>query len=215
MGPVFRSGGLATPHAIVASFSGEPRVQDDAHGHLKGSMFLSTFAFIEDRFGPQARERVLRHLTAAERDVLSGLVLPITWYPLPLFGRLLRAMDAEVGRGDFALVAERGEWTATRDLKTLRRAVLKLVTIPWIITKGAGLWHQFHDTGRWEVRQSDPASAVAELHDLGYVDEAICASVRGWIIGLSKLSGARKVDVRHTTCRAHGDVACVFEVRWS
>jgi hypothetical protein len=177
-------------------------------------MFLSTFAFMEHRFGGHAKEAVLKRLGDADRELLSGILLPIAWYPLAPFGRLLRAMDGELGRGDFLLVTERGEWTATRDLHTLRRAFLKLVTIPWIITKGASLWPQFHDTGRWEVRQMGSEHAVAELWDLGVVDEAICASIKGWVQGLAKLAGPRRVEVRHANCRAKGDQACVYEVRW-
>jgi hypothetical protein len=177
-------------------------------------MYLSTFAFVEHRFGPGAKKAVMERLTPADRELLSGLLLPITWYPLAPFGRLLRVMDHEFGKGDFSLVVDRGEWTATRDLHTLRKVFLKLVTIPWIIQKGASLWPQFHDTGRWEVRHVAGEHAIAELHDLGVVDDAICSSIRGWIIGLAKLTGTKKVDVRQTTCRAKGDVACVYEVRW-
>src|ERR1700733_950079 len=82
------------------------------HGHLKGSMYLSTFAFIEHRFGVEAKTAVMRRLSAEDREMLSGIVLPISWYPLAPFGRLLRVMDGELGKGDFNLVTERGEWTA-------------------------------------------------------------------------------------------------------
>jgi predicted hydrocarbon binding protein len=178
-------------------------------------MYVSTFAFIEHRFGADAKSAVLRRLGDADRELLGGIVLPITWYPLAPFGRLLRAMDGELGRGDFSLITERGQWTATRDLHTLRKAILKFVTIPWVISKGASLWPQFHDTGRWEVRQMGSEHAVAELYDLGVVDDAICASIRGWILGLAGLSaGDKKIEARHATCRAKGDVACVYEVRW-
>jgi predicted hydrocarbon binding protein len=177
-------------------------------------MYVSTFAFIEHRFGADAKGAVLRRLGDEDRELLGGIVLPITWYPLAPFGRLLRAMDGELGRGDLSLVFERGEWTATRDLHTLRKAILKFVTIPWVIGKGASLWPQFHDTGRWEVRQMSKDHAVAELYDLGVVDSAICASIGGWISGLAKETGERRVEVRHTTCRAKGDPACVYEVQW-
>jgi hypothetical protein len=177
-------------------------------------MFLSTFAFIEHRFGLAGREAVLRRMPEGDREMFSGIMLPITWYPLAPFGRLLRVMDGELGKGDFSLIAERGQWTATRDLHTLRRAILKFVTIPWVVAKGASLWPQFHDTGRWEVRQMGTSNAVAELHDLGVVDEAICASIGGWIIGLASLPGSAKVEVRHNGCRAKGAGACAYEVSW-
>lgn len=183
-------------------------------GNLKGSMFLSTFAFIEHRFGSSANAKVLARLGEADRALIGQLMVPIGWYPLAPFGRLLRAMDAALGAGDLALISERGEWTADRDLHTLRRAVLKLVTIPWIVSKAALLWPQFHDSGKWKVSQIDTHHAVAELAGLGVVDDAICASLSGWIRGLAKLSGTRHVDVRHTACRARGDAACAFDVRW-
>jgi predicted hydrocarbon binding protein len=176
-------------------------------------MYLSTFAFMEARFGAAAKGAVLRRLSPEDREMYGEIMLPITWYPLAPFGRLLRVMDAELGKGDLSLVTERGEWTATRDLHTLRKAILKFVSIPWVVEKGASLWPKFHDTGRWDVRASDAKSAVAELYDLGVVDEAICASIRGWLLGLASLTGD-KVDVRHTKCRAKGEPACTYEMRW-
>ena len=177
-------------------------------------MYLSTFAFLEHRFGPDAKGAVLARLDDADRALLSGLLLPFSWYPLPPFGRLLRAMEGEFGRGDYALVTERGVWTATRDLHTLRKAILKLVTVPWIITKSGSLWPQFHDTGRWVIQKTADDQARAELRDFGVV-AAVCASIRGWIIGLAMLTKPRKVDVRHTACRAKGDAVCAYEVRWA
>jgi predicted hydrocarbon binding protein len=177
-------------------------------------MFLSTFAFIEHRFGSSANAKVLACLGAADRALIGELMVPIGWYPLAPFARLLRAMDSALGAGDLALITERGEWTADRDMHTLRRAVLKLVTIPWIVSKGALLWPQFHDSGKWKVHQVNDRHAIAELAGLAVVDEAICASLTGWIRGLAKLTGTRRVDVKHSACRARGDAACAFDVRW-
>jgi predicted hydrocarbon binding protein len=183
-------------------------------GQLKGSMFLSTFAFIEHRFGPAAKETVLAKLSEEDRTLYAEILLPIAWYPLPAFGRLLRAMDSALGSGDLTLVTERGEWAATRDIRSLRRAVLKLLSNQWIIEKGASLWPQFHDTGRWQVRSVGTDQAQAELLDLATVDEAVCASIKGWIAGLAKLGGSRSVEVRHLRCRARGSATCVFDVHW-
>ena len=178
-------------------------------------MFLSTFAFIEHRFGDKAKDAVLAKLNDADRALFADdILLPISWYPLGAFGRLLRAMDVTLGNGDLTLVTERGEWTATRDIRTIRRVFLKLVTIPWIIDKGAGLWPQFHDTGKWTVKQLGAEQAQAELADLGVVDDAICASIKGWIAGLAQLSGHKSIDIRHTRCRARGSPICIYDVKW-
>ena len=180
-------------------------------------MFLSTFAFIEHKFGEAGKAAVLARLSEADRALFAeDILLPISWYPLPAFGRLLRAMDQTLGKRDLTLVTERGEWTATRDIRTIRRVFLKLVTIPWIIEKGAGLWGQFHDTGRWSVKQLGPEQAQAELADLGVVDDAICASIKGWILGMAHLTGPNKqIDIRHVRCRARGSATCIYDVKWN
>ena len=182
---------------------------------LKGSAYLSTFAFIETKFGAEAKERVIARLSEDDRAMLTdGLMLPIRWYPLAPFPRLLRAMEAELGRGDLTLVTDRGVWTAIHDMKTVHKVLLKLVTPNWIIEKAMRLWPNFHTSGRWEAKRLGDNGARATLHDLGVVDEAMCATLKGWILGLLQLAGIKKANVDHTSCRARGDSHCVYEVSW-
>ena len=178
---------------------------------LKGSAYLSTLAFIETHFGAAAKDRVLARLPAEDRALLGHMVLPIQWYPLAPFPRLLRAMDAEVGRGDLTLVTERGTWAAVQDMRTVHKVLLKLVTPQWVIEKAMKLWPNFHTSGRWEAkREGDGARAY--LHDLGVVDEAMCATLMGWIIGLLQLAGVKRPLVEHVQCRARGDATCQYRV---
>jgi hypothetical protein len=181
---------------------------------LKGSAYLSTLAFIETQYGAAAKEHVLARLGPEDRVMLGGMVLPIQWYPLAPFPRLLRAMDAEVGRGDLSLVTERGTWAAVQDMRTVHKVLLKLVTPQWVVEKGMKLWPNFHTSGRWESKRQDDGSARAWLHELGVVDEAICATVRGWILGLLQLAGVKRPVVDHVDCRARGAPSCLFHVSW-
>ena len=181
---------------------------------LKGSAYLSTFAFIDAQFGAGARERVLARLSADDRALLGGLLLPIRWYPLAPFPRLLRALEDELGRGDLALVTERGRWAAINDMRTVHKVLLKFVTSQWVIEKGMRLWPNFHTTGRWEAVREGESGARATLYDLGVVDEAMCATLKGWIIGLLVLSGVKQPSVQHPECRARGAGSCVYQVSW-
>lgn len=182
---------------------------------LKGSAYLSTLAFIEQHFGADAKARVLARLPEEDRAMLGGLILPIRWYPLAPFPRLLRAMEEELGRGDLTLVTERGTWAAIHDMKTVHKLLLKVLTPSWVVQKAMRLWPSFHTSGRWEAAREDERHARAVLHDLGVVDEAMCATLKGWIIGLLTLAGARHPAVEHVACRAHGAPACVYQVAWS
>jgi hypothetical protein len=181
---------------------------------LKGSAYLSTLNFIETHFGAPAKDRVLSRLSDEDRGILGHMVLPIQWYPLAPFPRLLRAMDAEVGRGDLSLVTERGTWAAVQDMKTVHKVLLKLVTPSWVIDKGMKLWPNFHTSGHWESKRTGDKGARAELKELGVVDEAMCATLKGWILGLLQLAGIKKANVDHVECRARGDAGCVYVVSW-
>ena len=180
-------------------------------------MILSTFAFIDARFGPEARakvqERAQERLPDDQRALLRN-VASDTWVPLGTFAHLLHAMDDELGHGDLELVTQRGEWTATRDLTTIRKLILKFVPGAEVVERATSLWPKLHDSGKWSVARTAPNHARAELSDLAFVDPAICASVKGWIVGLAKLTGSRRVGVVHTQCRVRGDSVCTFEIDW-
>jgi hypothetical protein len=185
-----------------------------SEAQLKGSAYHSTLAFIDAQFGEDARQRVLRRLSDEDRALVGGIMLPIQWYPLAPFPRLLRAMEDELGKGDLALVTDRGAWAAVHDMNTVHKVLLKLVTPSWLIEKGMRLWPSFHSSGRWEVARVGDAAARAELHDLGVVDDAMCATLKGWILGLLTLSGVRRPRVSHTECRVRGARSCVYDIDW-
>lgn len=181
---------------------------------LKGSAYLSTLTFIETHFGAPAKDRVLARLSDEDRAILGHMVLPIQWYPLAPFPRLLRAMDEEVGRGDLSLVTERGTWAAVQDMRTVHKVLLKLLTPAWVVDKAMKLWPNFHTSGHWESKRVGDKGARAELKQLGIVDEAICASLKGWMLGLLQLAGARQASVEHVECRGRGDGNCVYQLSW-
>jgi hypothetical protein len=181
---------------------------------LKGSAYLSTLAFIEAHHGAAGKERVLARLDPEDRAMLGTAPLAIQWYPLAPFPRLLRAMDAELGKGDLSLVTERGTWAAVQDMKTVHRVLLKLVTPSWVIDKGMKLWPNFHTSGHWESKREGDKGARASLRDLGVVDEAMCATLKGWILGLLQLAGIKRATVDHVECRARGAAVCVYVVSW-
>lgn len=181
---------------------------------LKGSAYLSTLAFIETHYGAGAKQRVLARLSDDDRTVLGHAPLAIQWYPLAPFPRLLRAMEDELGRGDLSLVTERGTWAAVQDMRTVHRVLLKFVTPQWVIDKGMKIWPNFHTSGRWEAKREGDKGARATLQDLGVVDEAMCATLKGWILGLLQLAGIKTAVVEHSECRTRGAPSCVYQVSW-
>src|SRR4051812_644423 len=157
----------------------------------------------------------MKRLSPADRELVGGLILPIGWYPLPPFPRFLRAMDQELGRGDGSLITERGTWAAIHDMKTTHKLLLKFFSPQWVIEKGTSLWKNFHDTGRWESSRDGDKGARAVLLEHGIVDDAMCATLKGWIIGLLTIAGCKNIKVNHVECRASGAPSCGYHASWS
>jgi hypothetical protein len=183
---------------------------------VKGAAYVSTFDFIARRFGPDAKNRVLARLSAEDRELLGGLILAAGWYPVAPLPRLLRAMDQTLGSGDLALSTERGQWVAINDMKTTHKLLLKLVSPSWVIEKATlSLWKNFQRSGRWETLRQGNSGAQATLHDHALTDEAFCATLKGWMLGLLTLAGCKQISVEHPECRARRAKACVYQVTWA
>jgi hypothetical protein len=187
----------------------------EAEAQVKGASFVGTLEFIEARFGGPARDRVLKRLSPEDRALVGGLLLPIGMYPLSAFINLLRATEDELGSGDCALLTERGSWVAMKDIRTTHKLVMKFMSPAWIIQKGAGLWKNFHTSGRWEASPDGTHGARAVLYDIAIVDAALCATLKGWIIGMLTVGGCKHLKVVHTECRTRGAPACVYLASWS
>ena len=96
----------------------------------------------------------------------------------------------------------------------MHRVLLKLMTPQWVIDKGTKLWPNFHTSGRWESKREGDKGARALLHDLGVVDEALCATLKGWMVGLLSLAG---IKTRPSTTRSVERAArtCVYQLSWT
>ena len=86
---------------------------------VRGSAYLSAYAFIEECFGAVGLARVLATLTAEERGIIEAVRDPSEWAPFDTWLRLVGATDRVLGTGDLALVRRGGRWGALRDLSRM------------------------------------------------------------------------------------------------
>jgi predicted hydrocarbon binding protein len=184
-----------------------------APANTKGIGFANVRAFVEERYGSGSWNKVLGELVAADRRELEGIV-PVGWYSLALYARLIRAVDQVFGYGDLSLVVQIGRFEAERDLTTIHRIFLRLASPAFMLEKQADYWRRFHDTGQWVVQRDAERRVTAYLDDWGYVDPALCREVVGYVTRSFELIGAKNVRMEHSQCRGRGDPRCVFLGRW-
>ena len=181
-------------------------------GLTKGIGFKNVRAFIEGRFGHAAYEAIVGQLSEADRRALVG-VIPMGWYELALYARLINMLNRLHGRGDLSLLDELGRYEAAQDLTTVHRLFMRVANPGLILDKTMTLWRRFHDTGEWKVVR-EGTTATGTLRGWGVADAGMCAELTGYILGIISVGSGKDVQVRHVACRAGGAEACVFEGRW-
>jgi hypothetical protein len=182
-------------------------------GKTKGVGFVNVRAFAVERFGAGGYTAVTERLTPADRAELDSVV-PVGWYSLGLYARVIRALDEVHGYGDLSLVLQLGRYEAERDLTTIHRVFLRLANPAYVVEKFGDYWRRFHDSGRWELIRESDTQVSGYLDEWGYVDHALCRELVGYMGRLLELVGARNVVMEHPKCRGRGDARCFFRGRW-
>jgi hypothetical protein len=179
----------------------------------KGISFHNVRTFTLEKYGLEGWIDVLAQLVPEDRRVLDEVV-PVGWYSLALYARLIRAVDQIHGAGDLALVVQLGRYEAERDLTTIQRAFLRMASPAFLLEKSAEYWRRFHDTGTWTITREGTTRVRAYLDDWGSGDAAMCRELIGYLSRAFELVGAKNVRIDHGQCRAHGGERCLFLGSW-
>jgi len=179
----------------------------------KGVSFANARAWVEERFGRDAYERVLGRLGPEDAAELRASVA-MGWYELSLHSRLLRALDAELGTGDLALVSELGRWEADRDFTLIHRIVLRFASPSIILRKLPDIWKRYYDHGTWEIVR-DGDVVIGRLRGWGSDCESLRVELTSWMTRAMELVGARDVHIEQLASRARGDALDEWRATWS
>jgi len=181
-------------------------------GSTKGTGFCNIRLFTRERFGEAGWQRVLAGLTPEDQQQLSA-VIPVGWYDLDLYTRLLTRFVEVHGHGDLTALEDVGRFSAEQDLSTIHKFVMKLADPGTILDQSMRLWRRFQDTGTWRIER-ERNRAVGKLSDWGSLYEGSCRELVGYIEVLIGQGRGKHVRVQHSECRAHGASACTFAATW-
>ncbi len=179
----------------------------------KGVSFTNLRAFVEGRWGKPGWDALMERVRPHERQEIEAIV-PVGWYSLALWARLIRELDELHGSGDLGLVVQLGRFEAERDITTIYRVMFRLMNPANVIVKTTEYWSKFHDTGHWEMKRVSDKELEGTLHDWGVVDHALCRELVGYLSRALELVGASGVIFEHPECRARGQTRCYFRARW-
>jgi len=132
------------------------------------------------------------------------------WYPLDDFLALLRLTGKVAPVGVGKIFENQGRAAAQEHMAgtykglsqtTQRRATFSLLS-------------SMFDTGRTEVIDRQPGSAVLEYSEFAQPARELCDIFTGYNAERMTMLGFEEVRVRHTQCRVDGAPTCRWEIQW-
>jgi serine/threonine-protein kinase len=148
--------------------------------HVRGSVLRALDQATVERYGADARERVVARLPATYADDFRHRsVIALVLYDVVAFEAFSRALNELCAGGDAAVWHQLGRMAATSELSTLVRPLLRLPDATSVVRRGAPIWARLFDFGRFDVESSD-RSLVLKVTDFA----AAPVALRAWLVGL-------------------------------
>jgi hypothetical protein len=180
----------------------------------KGSVFKSTLAFVEERYGKEGLARLLAAVDPDTRKLASTMILSAVRYPLRHAVELATTIDNLFGRGDLALCWEIGKFAGGYEVGLFHKAVLQIGRLDYFFRMARATWGFYYSAGQMQVEGSTESWATIRLTDFNPLSKAICYRVGGWMHRTCELFGKQDVSITHTECVLDGASACVWEAHW-
>jgi uncharacterized protein (TIGR02265 family) len=184
---------------------------------VKGTLVIARMKYLRSR-GNDECERVLRRMSAADQQVLRGILLPSSWYPGDLLLRLDMTAAAILARGERrSLFLDMGRFTADANLgpSGIQRPYLKEGDPQYLLRNIPLMYSAQHSGGVRKHEETSPRSASIRTLSGEEPTEDDCVTAIGWLKRAIELSGGKAVVVEEMRCRARGASCCEYACRWS
>ena len=180
---------------------------------IKGNIIKSRIAFVKERFGEAAWEKVLAALPEDDR---RQLMVPtnVGWYEFELGDRLDKAIVAVLGNGDTQIFREMGRASARENLGGVHSSFLNPRDPMKFMAKAPVIYRFYYATGERKWESTGPSSGLLTTSGSDTFSTADCATVMGWYEEALSMLGAQDIAVVEETCCARGGDACRYRVTW-
>lgn len=183
--------------------------------NVKASLVRTRLAYLTQRFGSEAPERLLSVLAPEDRKACER-ALPASWVPFALIVRIDAAILALFHGGRSEGAVELGAFSARRNLTTLYSLfVQQAQRDPQRLLESLAQLHgAFYDWG-WS-RASCVASGVARMEAdyQGAATRINCGTALGFYSEALRVIDVPGVQACEMACQVDGAPHCVIELRW-
>lgn len=188
-------------------------------GRGKGSLLIHMRRYVAEKGGERAWSEVVDRVSAADREVLNGVVLAGSWYPIGVVNRALVAYLERDRLGADDEMRRLSAFIADNDLGTVYKMVLRLGSPEFLLRRTDSLWNRYFDVGKLTPEERGSRQFHLTLTMPTGEDAApnqyFCGpGCPSWIEMGMRLTGATKAQVRHVDCRYDNGRHCKYVATW-
>jgi uncharacterized protein (TIGR02265 family) len=181
---------------------------------IKGNILLSRLAFVRERFGEQALEKVVSSLPEEDQTILRGMVSNVGWYAFETGNRLDEAIAAKLAGGNMSIFEQIGAASARQNLTSVHQLLVRPGDPQGFMANTPTVYRLYYDKGRRDYQSSGPTSGVMTTYDAETYSSSDCATVIGWFKEALSMCGAKDVVINEPICRAKGGEFCRYTINW-
>lgn len=163
---------------------------------VKGTAIVATLDYVRSAHGEDGLRKVLDAVTPESRQMIQGMVLPSTWYPIePALLQPTQAVCRLFHGGDLSGAWQVGRASADSALKGIYKALLVFVSPKTVVERGPGILANYYRPLRIDIKQI--ATSQYSLH-MGSMDEPsplFDRRVAGWAERALEMAGAKDIAV--------------------
>ena len=195
---------LVTVHAASLS-SGTPVC-------LRGTAITPVRPFIDQHFGPGGWARYLEGLGAPARAIFDQIVTPLGWYPFAVGLDLVDGI-VKLGEARPGVLREFAAYNLDYATNLVFRAIFKLGTPQFMVSRSDQVWKRFYSHGRMEC-DAAAGRARVRLYEFPYANGNYKKLVGHSIEAVLNKAGATSLRARYAESALMGDEFAEYLFDW-
>ena len=183
---------------------------------IRGSILLARLAFVREKNGAEAVEKILNTLSREDQAVLRGKVWEGGSYAFELNERLDRAIANTLSPKDPNRVfVEMGRASAETNLLGPQKTLVTPGDPHRFLAQAPYIYMLYYAKGRRTYEKLGPTRGVMKTFDAEVVSAQDCLTVVGWYERGLEICGAQGVRIEERHCRARGHAFCEYVCEWA
>jgi len=170
--------------------------------------------YIIKTFGSEGFNEVLQAMQEQDREIISQIILSISWQPEKSFMNFLKAVTKTLGKNNLEICRNVGYYAAQEGIPKLYRIFISFGNPGFVIENCSRFWKHIHSFGSFEATLTNETSAVAKLYTYKDLPKVHCYYMLGYIQATLELSGAKNVSVHEAKCTSRNSEYCEFFAKW-